>query len=186
MNNSPPDGGSLGTDITLIGIIPPTDDSAEVPTASYVLDGKRDPGRTLSVVHTCTRNQVFFEAHGLSPNTSHTLTINVSRTSPKVPYIIDYAFVCNNKKGSSDRSADGVSSKSKTLSKDGVIVGAVLGSIIFLLIATFLAWFLVRRRRRRQRQLRQLQIDASPVSSWLYSHSSESVIVCVPILAIGK
>lgn len=148
-----------GTQIYVMGILLP---NGSPPDASYSIDGQNaSAGESLPAVKMCTRNLFFFNSQNL-PASNHSLRIDVTTAAADHPYILDYVFVCNNDPHSA-----------KDPHREGVIVGAVLGSVIFLLITGFLVWILIRRRRRRQQQLRQLQISASPVSSWLRWQSGQ-------------
>ncbi|EIW54838.1 uncharacterized protein TRAVEDRAFT_22708 [Trametes versicolor FP-101664 SS1] len=158
-----------GTSIVVFGTVPPSNMSEIPPSASYSIDGRRAFELSLPASDRCIPNQQFFQSPMLSPGT-HNLTINV--TTAGTPYILDYLWFC----GSSVPSADSSGTSPKTAHGgfsrvDAIVVGSVVGGVIFLLGIASLVWFFLRRRRRRRR-LRKLKIAASPVSSWLHSQNN--------------
>lgn len=150
------------------------------PSASYSIDGRRAFELSLPASDRCIPNQQFFQSPMLSPGT-HNLTINV--TTAGTPYILDYLWFC----GSSVPSADSSGTSPKTAHGgfsrvDAIVVGSVVGGVIFLLGIASLVWFFLRRRRRRRR-LRKLKIAASPVSSWLHSQNNSTPPALVHLIA---
>ncbi|KAI0628571.1 hypothetical protein C8Q77DRAFT_1067876 [Trametes polyzona] len=156
-----------GTSIIVFGTVHPNDPRFDSPSASYAIDGQKAVTLALPTSNMCIPNQPFFHSHTLDPG-PHNLTITVLTGGS--PYILDYVWVC----GPSSPLADLSEHKSKPSNRshaDAIIVGSVLGAVLFLIAVAASAWFFVRRRKKAQR-LRKLHIAASPVSSWLHGQNN--------------
>ncbi|KAI0641328.1 hypothetical protein C8Q79DRAFT_990075 [Trametes meyenii] len=163
-----------GTSITVFGILERS--NATSITATFSLDGDEPVRSTLPATSSpCLHNQAFFQSMQLR-NTNHNLTINVTNVH-NIPFILDYVWLCSGTQTSSNAdlkpSASAKPQTSRFSRYDGIIVGSVLGGVFLVLGLAALAWFCIRRRNRR-RQLRQLNIAASPVSSWLHRQQNSS------------
>ncbi|TFK82329.1 hypothetical protein K466DRAFT_304349 [Polyporus arcularius HHB13444] len=177
-----------GTGFALFGIIPPSNSSNRPPAASYTVDNatSRSTQSTLPFATDCQRNQNLFQVNNL-PQGNHTITVNVTSASATAPFIVDYIWICGGQgftrklsnssaaqpssTAASASSGQTHSDSHSTRSRDAIIIGSVLGSILLLLTVTLLACVCIRRRRRRQNRLRGLHLAASPVASWLRSQS---------------
>ncbi|KAI9062133.1 hypothetical protein FKP32DRAFT_1574800 [Trametes sanguinea] len=166
-----------GTSIVVFGTVPQSNATFAPPSASYSIDGHRPIELSLPTASICIPNQQFFRSPELPPG-AHNLTINVI-TPNATSYTLDYLYFCTNQPA---RSSNSTSAETKAVAKDkfsrldGIILGSVLGGVVFLLGIAALVWYFVRQRKR-LRKLRQLHIAASPVSSWLHWNSRSEPFV---------
>ncbi|KAH9852384.1 hypothetical protein C2E23DRAFT_730912 [Lenzites betulinus] len=162
VNGSTVDMDFSGTSIVVFGTVQQSNNSSPPPNASYSIDGRPAFDFTLPASAMCIPNQQFFHSPPLHPG-QHNLTITISTTG--TPYVLDYLWVCSPSPSTS-------APQHNSSHIDAVIVGSVLGGVIFLFGLAAAVWFCIRRRRRARKNLRMLQISASPVSSWLHRQNS--------------
>ncbi|KAH8087170.1 hypothetical protein BXZ70DRAFT_955858 [Cristinia sonorae] len=138
--------------IIIVGIVHPSNQTVPPATASYTIDDSNSTELPLPVATHDIPNQQFFQSAQLTP-APHTLLINV--TSDGSPYTIDYLFVCGTG-GPAPPPSSQIPDRPreefvpKTVA---VVVGSILGVVMFtLVIALLYMLWKFRRRRSRQRQ----------------------------------
>ncbi|KAM5543475.1 hypothetical protein V8D89_002726 [Ganoderma adspersum] len=154
------------SNIIVFGLVP---SGSSPPQASYSIDGLSATSPHMAATTQCVPNQQLFNSGNLAAGL-HNLTIDVTMASQSQPYIVDYLWLCGAGTDASESSTAATETHSKT-SKDGVIVGVVLGTLALLLAIAICVWMFVRRRRKRLARMRKLHLSPSPVASWLYWNS---------------
>lgn len=158
------------SNIIVFGLVPA---GSSPPQAAYSIDGSSPTSPHIATTSACVPNQQLFSSGNLGAG-PHNLTIKVTTASKDQPYILDFLLLCRADSDASESSTAATETHGKS-SKDGIIVGAVLGTIALLLFIVICVWLFVRRRRQRQGRLRKLQLhlSPSPVASWVYWNSRE-------------
>ena len=164
----------------VFGLVPA---GSSPPQASYSIDGLPPTSSHMAATNACVPNQQLFNSGNLDA-VVHNLTIEVTVASKDQPYILDYLWLCGAGDDSASENSTAETETHAKTSKDGIIVGVVLGTMALLLSIAICVWLFVRRRRQRQARLRKLQLhlSPSPVSSWVYWNSRESpylLIICI-------
>ncbi|KAI0266469.1 hypothetical protein BC834DRAFT_874747 [Gloeopeniophorella convolvens] len=140
-----------GDALTVYGLVEEFTDESSAPMASYLINSTVVGTPVISPNN--FKQPTFlslFKTDGLPPNGTHNLTVIVNRVSDKVPYMFlgfspgdDHfmlpAQLSGDKSGPSHRGPD----------RTTLVIGAVLGSIIFLLLCIIAGFFVLRWRRRR-------------------------------------
>ena len=159
------------SNVIVFGLVP---SGSSPPQASYWIDGVPAASPHMAATTQCVPNQQLFNSGDNLGAGLHNLTIDVTTASQDQPYILDYLWLCKGSSDASESSTAQTETHGRT-SKDGVIVGVVLGTIALLLAIAICVWMFIRRRRKRQAHLRKLQLhlSPSPVASWLYWNSRE-------------
>ncbi|KAF7795631.1 hypothetical protein EIP86_006796 [Pleurotus ostreatoroseus] len=149
---------SVGTSVTVVGIVHASNDTNPPAAASYTIDDFPSISLPLPFTSRDIPNQAFFESEEL-PLGAHKLTINV--TTDGSPYILNSLTVCN--KATNPVVAALVPETRTTTRNDvPIIVGVVVGVVVtsLLLLAGYFLY-----RRRKKGNLRP--ITRYPVLSWL-------------------
>ncbi len=147
----------IASNIIVVGLVP---HGSSPPQASYSIDGVSMAAPHLAATSQCVPNQPLFgSANGNLGAGLHNLTIDVTAASQDQPYILDYLLLCRAITDTSKSPIAETKTPSKK-SKDGIIVGAVFGTVTLLLAIVFCIW--LSRMRKNTEQLKSRSDGMSP------------------------
>ncbi|KAI0066797.1 hypothetical protein BV25DRAFT_1243584 [Artomyces pyxidatus] len=135
-----------GTAIVVFGIVPQNNATTDPPVANYTIDG----GPPSSPPVPSSKQELLqplFTSEGLNHNVTHNITILI--TDADTPYTLSHFFVNPVLAQSSGNPFDAHFSMPHGDGKRmAIILGSVLGSIIFFMSVSFALYFFLKRRRR--------------------------------------
>ncbi|TCD64101.1 hypothetical protein EIP91_004543 [Steccherinum ochraceum] len=128
-----------GSMIIVVGIVHPGNLTIPPAVAAYTIDMQSPTVLPLPVATHDIPNQQFFQSSSLTPG-EHTLLINV--TSDGSPYTLDYLFVCGSggpPPQSAVKNSDSPMQEVFVSKTVAIIVGSILGALMFTLLCALLA-----------------------------------------------
>ena len=139
-----------------MGAFAPVINDTSAPSSSYSIDDGTSTNFTAPLdIATTQYDKAFFQVQGLSPDSEHTLAVNVLYASDNAPYLFDYIGyipLTQPSTTSSMANAPGTglpipSANSSSSKPIGPIIGGVVGGVALVLLAAATLYFYISRRR---------------------------------------